>query len=131
LKKPYRHQMHQIAQKLRSQPTDAEAKLWYLLQSRNLRGYKFRRQHSIGRYVVDFYCPERKLIIEIDGGQHADQVEQDESRTADLNRMGYLVLRFWNNEVLGQTEAVAQVIMNNLEQPLTPALSPLEGERIR
>jgi very-short-patch-repair endonuclease len=100
-----------FARALRKNPTKAEHLLWYFLSRRQMNNLKFRRQEPIGRYIVDFVCYSRKLIIEIDGGQHATQHEYDQERTAWLNSQGFRVLRFWNNEVLANTEGVLTVIM--------------------
>ena len=89
----------------------AEQKLWHHLRGKRLNGIKFRRQQTIGGYIVDFVSMEHRLIIELDGGQHSEQIEYDERRTAFLNAQGYRVLRFWNNEVLQQTEAVLEKII--------------------
>jgi ATP-dependent helicase HrpA/adenine-specific DNA-methyltransferase len=99
-----------LAKALRRQLTDAERALWSRLRNRQLDDHKFRRQVPIGPYVVDFVCFEQKLIIEIDGGQHAENIEQDLSRTEWLEQEGYRVIRFWNNEVLGNTDGVLQAI---------------------
>src|SRR4051812_28636500 len=88
------------ARRLRRDQTDAERKLWFRLRDRRLSGLKFRRQMPIGRFVVNFCCEAARLIIEVDGGQHGERLEQDADRTRVLEAMGYLVLRFWNNEVL-------------------------------
>ncbi len=102
-----------FARELRRNATDAERLLWRLLRNRSLAGAKFRRQHPIPPYVLDFYCPELKLAIELDGGQHNEPKyrQRDTQRTARLEeRHGIRVLRFWNREVLHETEAVLQVI---------------------
>ena len=104
------------ARQLRRASTQAEMTLWRRLRSRQLAGWKFRRQVPLGQYVVDFVCFERRLIIELDGGHHQDQAVYDNDRTEWLESQGFRVLRFWNNEVLGQTEAVAQVILEALEE---------------
>ena len=98
------------AKELRQEPTDAEARLWYVLRRKHTLGFKFRRQHPVGRYVADFACPDAKLIIEVDGGQHADRVAEDAARTRELQAHGYTVLRFWNNEVLNNFDGVQEVI---------------------
>lgn len=90
--------------------TDAEALMWKLLRNRRVAGAKFRRQHPMGRFILDFYCDEKKLAVELDGGQHAEAVEYDQARDAWLRQRGVRVLRFWNNHVLGETEAVMEVI---------------------
>jgi very-short-patch-repair endonuclease len=94
------------AKRLRSRSTDAERKLWSRLRNRQLAGAKFRRQVPIGRYVVDFICFEAALVVEVDGGQHAARVDHDVARTAWLEREGYRVVRFWNNDVLQNIEGV-------------------------
>lgn len=113
------------ARSLRSNMTDAEKKLWQLLSRKQLEGHRFRRQHPIGgRYIVDFICLEQKLIIELDGGQHAEQQEYDKKRTLFLEKEGYRVLRFWNNEVMENIEAVWDRIMQALTTPTADSLSP-------
>ena len=114
------------AKRLRRGETDAERKLWMRLRDRQVNGAKFRRQQPIGRYIVDFFCPESKLVVELDGGHHADQVEADMRRADFLTKSGYRVLRFWDNDVLADTEAVLQKIVNELI-PLTLP-SPSRGE---
>ena len=101
------------AAKLRNTMTDAEMRLWYFLQ-REYLGCKFRRQVHFGPYIVDFASLEKSLIIEVDGGQHADS-KQDEKRDAWLSEQGYRVLRFWNNEVLQNTEGVLWRIRETLK----------------
>jgi very-short-patch-repair endonuclease len=103
-----------LARSLRSMPTDAETRLWSRLRRKQLGGFRFRRQHPIGDYVVDFFCPEAKLIIEVDGGQHSADAARDAARTRWLEACGYRVIRFWNNEVLGNTEGVLVVILEAL-----------------
>ncbi len=102
----------QAARELRQPQTPAEQKLWSRLRDRQLDGFKIRRQHPIERFVIDFYCAEAKLCIEIDGDSHAEQVEYDQARTAYLNELGYTVIRFTNREVFGQLEAVLQAIVD-------------------
>ena len=95
--------------------TNAEKRVWFQLRAHRFKGASFRRQYPIGRYVVDFVCLESRLIIEIDGGQHADS-QTDATRDAWLRSQGFSVLRFWNNDVLSNTEGVlgqiAQAIAN-------------------
>jgi very-short-patch-repair endonuclease len=98
------------ARSLRQEQTDAETRLWQLLRDRRFGGRKFRRQHPIPPYIVDFYCSEAHLVVEVDGGQHADSRQYDEKRTHFLEQKGSRVLRFWNHEVLNSTEAVCQAI---------------------
>src|SRR5665213_3352596 len=97
------------ARELRQTMTDAERRLWSVLRDRRLLGYKFRRQRPIGPFIVDFACIERRLVIEADGGQHADN-EADARRTAWLERHGWRVVRFWNNDILLNAEGVAETI---------------------
>lgn len=99
-----------FARQLRASQTDAENRLWLHLRARRLGGLKFRRQQPIGVYVVDFFCPERRLIVELDGGQHQDQAEYDETRDAWLKSEGYAVLRYWNNEIMENLEGVLEGI---------------------
>jgi very-short-patch-repair endonuclease len=118
------------ARNLRKAQTDAERVLWQQLRNRQLSGAKFKRQYGMGRYIVDFICLESKLIVEVDGGQHAEQHEYDAQRTAWLEAQGFKVLRFWNNEVLSETAVVLEVIMRELLNfNPSPQPSPLEGER--
>ncbi|MEK6561949.1 MAG: endonuclease domain-containing protein [Candidatus Binatota bacterium] len=105
------------AKRLRRNETDAERKLWMQLRSRQMNGTKFRRQQPIGRYIVDFFCPESRLVVELDGGHHANQAEADMRRTEFLTKAGYRVLRFWDNEVLSETAAVLQKIVGELNHP--------------
>jgi len=97
------------ASTLRRNQTDAEERLWAHLRNRRLGGFKFRRQATVGFHVADFLCPEKRLIVELDGGQHSE--EADARRTARLEALGYRIIRFWNNEVLGNTDGVLQVIL--------------------
>ena len=101
--------------------TDAERRLWSRLRNEQL-GVKFRRQHPLGAYVLDFICLDPKWVIEIDGSQHLDQVAHDERRTAWLESQGFSVIRFWANEVLSHTDAVVTTIIQSLgfEAPLAP-----------
>jgi len=113
------------AKALRKTQTDAEQKLWYHLRAHRFMGKKFKRQKPIGRYVVDFVCLEEKLIIELDGGQHADHVDYDQVRDAWLENEGYTVLRFWNNELMNEMEAVLERIWFALSpSPSPPAPLP-------
>ena len=102
---------------LRSNMTDAEQLLWRHLRRGQLDGFKFRRQHPFGNYILDFVCLEAKLIIEVDGGQHVANEEEDAKRSAVLNKAGFRVLRFWNHEVMGELEAVLDAIWNALYPP--------------
>ncbi|MBN1137749.1 MAG: DUF559 domain-containing protein [Anaerolineae bacterium] len=99
------------ARQLRHPQTPAEGVLWARLRDRRLGGYKFRRQHPVGRFIVDFFCDACHLVVEIDGDSHLDQVEYDAERTAWLEAQGYRVIRFTNREVQRQTAAVLEVIL--------------------
>jgi very-short-patch-repair endonuclease len=105
------------ARELRSAMTDAEQLLWSCLRRKQLGGFRFRRQHPFERYVLDFYCCEAKLAIELDGGQHNDPStkEYDDQRTAFLNKQGIQVVRFWNNDVLSNLEGVLESIYGVLQ----------------
>ncbi len=102
------------AREMRGRMTNAETLLWKLLRNRRVGDAKFRRQHPIGRYILDFYCDQKKLAIELDGSQHADAINYDKRREAWLNAQGIRVLRFWNNQVLTETETVAEIIYDAL-----------------
>jgi len=102
------------ARHLRKNLTDAEQHLWRHLRLRQIGGHKFRRQHPLGNYIADFVCIECKLIVEVDGGQHAEQLGYDAARTAWLEAQGYRVLRFWNNEVLANIEGVVARVREGL-----------------
>lgn len=108
------------AKDLRKNSTDAENFLWKILRSKRLEGIKFRRQHIIGQFIVDFVCLERKIVIELDGGHHASQKERDYERDNWLECEGYKVLRFWNNELFENTDGV----MNNIMETCTNSPSP-------
>ncbi len=99
-----------VARHLRSEPTRAERKMWSKLRDRRFLGLKFKRQAPIGQFVVDFVCLDAKLIIEVDGGQHSERLAADMKRTRTLESMGYLVMRFWNNDVLTNIEGVLELI---------------------
>ncbi len=118
------------AKTLRRNLTDAEQKLWYHLRAHRFMGRKFKRQKPLGRYVVDFICLEEKLVIELDGGQHSENVEYDQERDLWLRSEGYTVLRFWNNELMNETEGVLERIRLAIEnnaassKTLSPGPSP-------
>jgi very-short-patch-repair endonuclease len=109
---------------LRRRQTDAERRLWARLRDRRLLGAKFTRQVPIGPYIVDFCCRERKVIVELDGGQHAIRAASDAGRTAFLEGLGYRVLRFWDNEALGNTDGMLEHIAQALTLPSPRPLSP-------
>jgi very-short-patch-repair endonuclease len=104
------------AQRLRRDMTDAERKLWSALRNRQLEGAKFRKQQPIGPFIVDFVCQEHRLVVEADGGQHAES-SADLRRTAFLESKGYRVLRFWNTDILTNLNGVADVIATELRTP--------------
>lgn len=109
------------AKTLRTTMTDAERKLWSRLRNRQLRGCKFVRQLPIGPYIADFACREADLVIELDGGQHAES-ERDTLRTQELARHGYAVLRFWNNDVLNNMDGVLTSLVEHLAKAPSPGL---------
>jgi very-short-patch-repair endonuclease len=96
------------ARRFRKEQTEAERVLWQKLRNRELGGYKFRRQVPIGPYVVDFFCKSARLVIEVDGGQHAEREAFDKQRDQYLRENSYEVVRFWNNEILGNLEGVLE-----------------------
>jgi very-short-patch-repair endonuclease len=119
------------ARALRSGMTDAEQRLWNSIRGKQLLGHKFRRQHPIAPCIADFACLELKLVIELDGGQHQAQVTYDERRTAFMRMHGWTVLRFWNNDVLGNLEGVLATIADALNTRLIEEKKvpfPLQGE---
>ena len=112
---------------LRTAQTEAEQRLWYHLRAHRFMKLKFKRQKPIGRYIVDFVCHEMNLIIEVDGGQHQENAEYDRARDAWLRKQGFVVLRFWNHEVMQQMEDVLEVIRVSVERALSPGPSPARG----
>src|SRR3990172_7459238 len=107
--------MHKLrARELRKHPTEVEARLWQHLRLRQIGGYKFRRQQPLGAYIVDFVCLEKKIVVELDGGQHAEQISEDAQRIVWLESQGFQVLRFWNHQVLAEMETVKMVIYHAL-----------------
>jgi adenine-specific DNA-methyltransferase len=124
-----------FSRKLRENMTDAERRLWKVLQWRQLQGFKFRRQAAIGEFVVDFACFSHKLVIELDGGQHNEVSARayDQRRTDWLQSQGFRVLRFWNHHVMEDVDSVVEVIWKSLQEadqsmtlPPSPAL-PTRG----
>ena len=112
------------SRQLRTNMTDAEQRLWRYLRMRQMSGFKFRRQHPVCGYILDFACADIKLALELDGGQHAVSVESDEIRTKALNQAGWVVIRFWNNDVLINTEAVLSAIhqlISEIQPPSQPS----------
>ena len=121
--------MGEFERQLRRDQTDAEKRLWYYLKNRNLGGWKFRRQHRVGPYVLDFVCLEAGLAVELDGAQHALQADHDARRTEYLSRLGLRVLRYWDNQALSETSAVLEDVLRNLGP--SPQPSPRErGEGV-
>jgi very-short-patch-repair endonuclease len=118
-----------VARRLRKRTTDAEQKLWFFLRRRALDGCRFRRQAPIGRYFVDFICHERRLIVEVDGSQHAERQAYDAARTQWLEAQGYKVLRFWNNDVLQNTDSVREQIYSALRAQTPLPNPPPQGGR--
>ena len=122
------------AKRLRREMTDAERKLWSILRNSQIEGAKFRRQQPIGPFIADFVCQERRLIVEADGGQHAESAS-DARRTAFLEGSGYRVMRFWNNDIFGNLDGVMRLIAAAVATPhparaLRESPSPSRGEGI-
>jgi adenine-specific DNA-methyltransferase len=109
--------MLRFARTLRKSPTNAERLLWTHLRRRQLAGFKFRRQHSIGVYICDFACVEALVIVELDGSQHVEQSNYDARRDSFLRSNGFRVLRFWNDDVLSRMEVVLETIFEALHRP--------------
>ena len=116
--------MSDFARQLRVDQTEAEKRLWYRLRNRQVGGAKFRRQAPIGRYIVDFVCFELKLVIELDGGQHASPTRYDERRTMWLKAQGFQIVRFWNNEVMENMDGVWQRIEEEISGRASVARTP-------
>ena len=116
---------NEFARRLRKDMTETERFVWARIRYRQLGGFKFRRQAPIGRYIADFVCFERKLILELDGGQHADQVEYDETRTTWLESGGFRVFRVWNHEAFEDWDNVAERIWAMLQS--RPGDGSLQG----
>src|SRR6185437_8851500 len=112
---------------LRAASTNAELRLWNLLRARSVDGCKFVRQEPIGRFIVDFICREKRLIVEIDGGQHADNA-RDRLRDKWLSERNYRVLRFWNNDVMRNMDGVLEIIAGALRDETPPHPVPASGE---
>lgn len=132
---PLRSDLLARAKSMRANPTDAERRLWAILRGKRLSGFKFRRQVVIDWYIVDFINFDRRLIVEADGSQHAE-CEYDERRDAYLKRQDFAVLRFWNKDVLSNSEGVTETIWHALQTPPLPSAalrlppSPARGEGI-
>lgn len=121
--------MKERARTLRSQQTDAEQCLWYYLRAGRFMGIKFKRQKPTGNDIVDFVAPSHKLIVELDGSQHAEQEEYDGNRDAWLRRQGYTVVRFWNHQVLTETRSVLESVRQTIQglPSLSSDPSPASG----
>ena len=119
------------ARRLRQRSTDAERRLWYFLRNRQLDGCRFRRQAPLGRYVADFVCVERRLVIELDGGQHFETATADRERARHFARAGYRVLRFWNTPVLQETTSVLESILAALRETGAGPHAEDDWKRIR
>ena len=115
------------AKEMRSGQTDAEHRLWQLLRANRFEGYKFRRQVPLDFYIADFVCFARRLIVELDGGQHAEN-QRDDRRDAYLRAQGFRVIRVWNNDLSTNEEGVAELILASLRSPPLPNPSPARGE---
>lgn len=115
------------AQQLRKNLTKAENLLWQKLRNRQFEDFKFRRQQPVGSYIVDFVNFEKRMVIEVDGGQHAILKDKDKKRDAWLNAEGYAVMRFWNNEVFENLDGILEVIRDKLTTPSPSPLLPGEG----
>ena len=115
------------ARRLRRNPTDVERLLWQRLRLWQVDDYKFRRQQPLGKYIVDFVCLQKRLVVELDGGQHADETDYDAERDTWLRHQGFRVLRFWNNDVLKNIDGVMELIVKSLQDTPTSIL-PRKGE---
>jgi very-short-patch-repair endonuclease len=124
-----RHQDH--ARELRRYPTEAEAFLWRQLRGRTFKGLKFRRQLTMGNYIVDFVCLDKRLIIELDGSQHnaEPQRQYDGVRDQWLRSQGFRILRFWNNEIFDEWEAIAEALWKAAQEDPSPPTPLPQGER--
>jgi very-short-patch-repair endonuclease len=108
--------------------TEAERRLWQAIRGKQIQEHRFRRQYLIGPYIADFACIDRKLVLELDGGQHQEQIEYDKRRTEFLQSQGWRVLRFWNNDVLNNLDGVLASIVEALSAAPPSQPSPLQGE---
>lgn len=111
----YNKESTKKSRSLRKQQTTVELHLWTKLRDKRLLGFKFYRQYPIGVYIVDFYCPAKKLVIELDGSQHLQRKDYDNERTIYLEKQGIAVLRFWDNDVLNKRETVLEAIYRKLK----------------
>ena len=115
----YNKKLKPLARELRKNMTDAEKRLWAKIRMRQMGGHQFYRQRAIGNYIVDFYCPKAKLVLEVDGGQHYsdEQIEIDKKRSSYLNKLGLKVMRFTNLDVLNNIDVVLDEIYRYLKSP--------------
>jgi very-short-patch-repair endonuclease len=118
------------AKAMRSEPTEAEHRIWHLLRAHRFAGFKFKRQEPLDFYIADFICFTRRLIIELDGGQHAE-CASDERRDTYLKAQGFRIIRIWNNDLFTNEEGVAELIWSALQSPPLPNPSPARGEGLR
>ena len=118
-------QLKSVRKELRNESTPAEKKLWGALLHSRLEGYKFRRQHSVGHFILDFYCPSQRLALEVDGDSHFtdDAMAYDKERTAFLNTLNIRVLRFLNTDVYNNLDAVRERILEEIKSPSLPPLA--------
>jgi len=123
-----KHMPNERARHLRKNMTDTERFVWHRLRKRQLAHFKFRRQMPLGPFIIDFISLERRVILELDGGQHAELAEADQKRTEWLKEQGFRVLRFWNHEVWKDWDAIEQVLWEALEAGPPPQPSPARGE---
>ena len=115
-----KHQLKRFARDMRNNPTDAEHALWQRIRMGQIDGHRFLRQRVVDDMIVDFVCRGRRLIVEVDGGQHGERIHADQVRTKRLNRCGYRVIRFWNNEVLTNIDGVLLAIRQALQKNTIP-----------
>lgn len=120
-----------FARALRKRSTDAENLLWKHVRAKRLEGLKFRRQEPIGEYIVDFVCHEKKVIIELDGGQHSIDRKKDKERDRWLSGEGFKVLRFWNNDILRQIREILEIIIKECVESPSPPSPPIKGGDIQ
>jgi very-short-patch-repair endonuclease len=128
---PYNKNLTALARENRKNPTPAETRMWHqALRMRQLADYKFLRQKPVGHFIVDFYCAEIGLVIEIDGHDHADKAGEDLERTRFLNELGQMVIRYANDEVMVNMDGVYEDLVGRI-QNLTPLAPPLSGGKVR
>lgn len=119
-----RNSLDTFARELRNNSTDTERLLWRYLRNSQLEGVKFRRQQPIEAYIVDFVSFDKKIVVELDGGQHTENIEYDEQRDAFLRRTGFIVLRFWNNDVIENSAGILEVIRQAVFEMTSPTPRP-------